>query len=122
MKSSSLPLVCTETLESLEESLDGESSLCKKFVRTYVDMWPERFGRIFDAVNAGNSEHAMDAVLSLRSSCMMVGAVQLGELANDIVKDLNAGCTAAATKHLKALRQCGNKTAGQLTASYANAA
>ncbi|MHA7175605.1 hypothetical protein ACX80D_03030 [Arthrobacter sp. Sr24] len=122
MKPSSLPLVCLATLESLEESLDGEQALCQRFVSTYVDMWPGRFVRIFEAVSAGHSEHAMDAVLSLRSSCKMIGAVRLGELADDLVNDLNAGCMAAATKHLKALRKCGNETAWQLTSSYAQVA
>lgn len=116
------PLVCSETLYSLEESLDGETALCRNFVCRYVDMWPERFVRIHEAVSAGNFEKAMDAALSLRSSSMMVGAARLGELTSALIKDLEIGRISAATKQLKALRKCGNRTAGQLTTSYVNAA
>lgn len=118
----SLPLVCTETLHSLEESLDGERALCRSFVCRYVEMWPERFARIRDAVTAGHWENAMDAVLSLRSSSMMVGAIQLGDLANELAKALDSGRCPAAATHLQALRRCGNRTTGQLSTSYLNAA
>lgn len=118
----SMPLVCTETLESLEDSLDGERALCRSFVCRYIDMWPERFARICDAVTAGHKEHAMDAILSLRSSSLMVGAVQLGDLANEVVKALETGHCSAAAPHLSALRRCGNRTTGQLASGYVNAA
>ena len=117
-----LPLVCTETLHSLEESLDGESALCRSFVCRYVDMWPGRFVRLHEAVSSGQKEDAMDAALSLRSSSLMVGAARLGKLTSDLIKVLETGCDGAASKKLVALRKCGNQTAGQLTASYVNVA
>ncbi|MHA7269798.1 hypothetical protein [Arthrobacter sp. HLT1-20] len=122
MSVTALPLVCTATLHSLEESLDGETALCRNFVCRYVDMWPGRFTRIHEAVSAGQSEAAMDAALSLRSSSMMVGAARLGELTSDLIRALEAGCNSAASKKLAALRRCGNQTAGQLSASYVNVA
>lgn len=117
-----LPLVCAETLHLLEESLDGERALCRSFVCRFVDMWPERFRRIHEAVKTGHLENAMDAALSLRSSSMMVGAAQLGELTSGLVGTLEEGCNVTAARQLKALRLCGNRTADQLTSSYVNAA
>jgi len=117
-----LPLVCTATLHSLEESLDGEQALCRNFVCRYVDMWPQRFNRIHDAVTTGHQEDAMDAALSLRSSSMMVGAARLGELTSDLIQLIECGHHAAAATKLAALRRCGNQTTCQLTASYVNAA
>ncbi|WP_181034221.1 Hpt domain-containing protein [Arthrobacter sp. GMC3] len=117
-----LPLVCTATLHSLEESLDGERALCRNFVCRYVEMWPQRFSRIHDAVTTGHQEAAMDAALSLRSSSMMVGAARLGELAGDLIQLLECGRAGAAAKKLPALQLCGNQTTCQLTASYVNAA
>ncbi|WP_343319836.1 Hpt domain-containing protein [Arthrobacter sp. TMP15] len=117
-----MPLVCTETLHTLEESLNGETALCRSFVCRFIDMWPERFRRIHQAVKAGHLDNAMDAALSLRSSSMMVGAAQLGELASDLVRTLESGCNVNAARQLRVLRQCGNLTAAQLTSSYVNAA
>lgn len=122
MTVTALPLVCTDTLHSLEESLDGETSLCRNFVCRYVDMWPGRFVRIREAVAAGHKEDALDAALSLRSSSLMVGATRLGELTSDLIRVLEMDCNGAASKKLAALRRCGNQTAGQLTASYVNVA
>lgn len=122
MTVTALPLVCTATLHSLEESLDGETTLCRNFVCRYIDMWPGRFFRIREAVAAGHKEDALDAALSLRSSSMMVGAARLGELTSDLIRVLELDSNTAASKKLAALRRCGNQTAGQLTASYLNVA
>ena len=118
----SFPLVCAETLHSLEESLYGEQSLCRNFVCRYIDMWPGRFERIQNAVTAGQLEEAMDAALSLRSSSMMVGAARLGELTTDLIRLIEGGRHAEATNKLAVLGMCGNQTACQLTSSYLNVA
>lgn len=117
-----LPLVCTATLHSLEESLDGEQALCRSFVCRYVEMWPQRFSRIHLAITTGQQEDAMDAALSLRSSSIMVGAARLGELASELISLIECGRHGAAAKKLAALRLCGNQTACHLKASYVNAA
>lgn len=118
MATAKLPLVCTATLHSLEESLDGERELCRNFVCRYVEMWPRRFERIYDAVSSGHNEEALDSALSLRSSCLMVGASQLGKLTNDLIRLLGSERPSATAKKLAALQACGNQTAQQLTASY----
>ena len=122
MANSQLPLVRTDTLHLLEDSLDGERALCRNFVCRYIEMWPERFARIQAAVTAGHDEDAMDSALSLRSSAMMVGAEQLGELVSDLIRLIESGCQSGAAKKLSALHACGNQTAGQLTTSYLNVA
>ena len=118
MAAAHLPLVCTATLNSLEESLDGERELCLNFVCRYVEMWPGRFDRIYDAVSSGHDEEALDSALSLRSSALMVGAAQLGKLTNDLIRLLGSGCPSVTAKRLAALKACGNQTAWQLTTSY----
>jgi len=121
MPSTKLPIVCMDTLHSLEESLDGEREYCLGFVCRYVEMWPGRFARIHDAITAGHQEDAMDATLSLRSSSMMVGASRLGKLADDLVELLKGESYAAAATKLAALHLCGNMTTGQLTDGYIRA-
>lgn len=122
MAAAKLPLVCAATLHSLEESLDGERELCRSFVCRYVEMWPGRFERIYDAVSSGHHEEALDSALSLRSSCLMVGAAQLGKLTNDLIHLLGIGRPCATAKKLAALQACGNQTARQLTTSYVDPA
>ncbi len=117
-----LPLVNAATLHSLEESFDGERDLCRNFVFSYVQMWPGRFERIYVAVCSGCDEDAMDSALSLRSSCLMVGAVRLGQLTNDLIHLLGSGRPSATAKKLAALRACGDKTALRLTTTYVDAA
>ena len=116
------PLVCTATLHSLEESLDGAQALCRNFVGRYIEMWPGRFARLSEALTRGHFEDAMDAALSLRTSSMMVGAVQLGELATDIIRFLESDRTASATRKLPTLHRCGDLTIHQLAVSYVNVA
>ena len=87
-----------------------------------ITIWPGRFERIHAAVLAGHREDAMDAVLSLRSSSMMVGAARLGEMATDLILLLKGGRCAAAAEKLTALQLCGNETTCHLTASYINVA
>lgn len=110
------PLVCVDTLLSLQESLDGKMVLCRNFVSRYVQMWPGRFDRIHAALISGNTEDALDSVLSLRSSSLMVGAAKLGEHTTDLIQLLQGQSHSAALMKLATLRACGNQTAGQLTA------
>ena len=116
------PPVCTETLSSLEESLLGERTLCLQFVYRYIDMWPHRFERIYDAVMASHSDDAMDAALSLRSASMMVGAARLGELSTELILLIESERFDDAAMELDALRRCGNQTTCHLTDSYINVA
>ncbi|WP_425863818.1 hypothetical protein [Arthrobacter sp. TWP1-1] len=117
-----LPLVCTATLHSLEESLHGERALCRNFVCRYIEMWPGRFERIQEAVMSGHVDDAMDSALSLRSSSLMVGAARLGQITSELIHLLECGRHTAAVKKLLALQRCGNQTAGQLITTYVNAA
>lgn len=114
MSVAKLPLVCVDTLVSLQESLDGEKSLCRNFVSRYVEMWPGRFDRIHAALTSGDNEAALDSVLSLRSSSLMVGAAELGELSTDLFHLLECRSHSAALKKLPRLQSCGNQTASQL--------
>ena len=113
-----LPLVCQPSLHTLKESLDGDATLCRRFVGRYLDMLPARVSRIHATVTAGDWEGAMDAALSLFSSSMMVGAARLGELACRLVRLLKDHHLVCAAEQLGALRRCGNQTIAELTNCY----
>lgn len=116
------PLVCLETLQALEASMDGERSHCRHFVLLYIDRWPQRFTRLHDSITTEDHEAAMDAALSLRNASVMVGAPRLGKLATTMVHHLEEGQNTAAAQLLAAVRWCGDKTMHQLKASYLNRA
>ncbi|WP_343320600.1 Hpt domain-containing protein (plasmid) [Arthrobacter sp. TMP15] len=111
-------LFCPEVLQSLQEFLGGEKSLCSHFVLLYIDMWPGRFKRIYDAVKAGHREDAMDAALSLRTASAMVGAQRLSELTTEIIHLLDSGKPTAAIKTLETLQLCGTQTMTKLKIAY----
>lgn len=118
MTTTHVPLVCNKSLHDLEVSLFGEEQLCRNFVSRYIEMWPDRFARLHDAVTSHDHEKAMDAALSLRSSSIMVGAARLGCLATDLIVLLESGQHTATAKNLATLHLCGAQTMSQLTASY----
>lgn len=118
MPDSHIELVSKEALESLEESLDGDRSLCRDFINRYITMWSGRLERIHDAVIEGHEENAMDAILSLRSASIMVGACRLGDLTTGIIRLLEGGHITAVGKLLTTLKLYGNQTMHQLKVSY----
>lgn len=120
MENSQLPLVCLETLQSLEKSLDGERDLSRNFVIRYVDMWPSRLERIQNATTTDDRKEAMDASLSLRSASVMVGVTRLADLALGIIELIEGGPTATLTKLVTALQLCGDQTMHHLKFSYIN--
>lgn len=115
------PLVCTETLRALQESLDGEKDSCRNFVSRYVEMWPGRFERISAAVASGDNDLAMDSALSLRSSSLMVGAARLSALTDELIRLLEGRHASAARRKLASIQACGNETAGKLSATCVTA-
>lgn len=64
-------LVDAAVLAELEAELPGAA---RRFVAEFVRLWAHRYARIAGAVAAGSTEEALDAVLSLKVSSMMLGA------------------------------------------------
>jgi len=62
-------------LQALAEEL-GDSRLALRFLSTYLNMLPGRLLRISNGLGHHDLEASMDAVLSLKISSAMVGAVE----------------------------------------------
>ncbi|MCQ9163339.1 Hpt domain-containing protein [Arthrobacter sp. STN4] len=112
------PLVSLAQLHELEDSLGGETALCKGFVNNYVNMWSGRFQRLASAVTAEDLDDAMDAALSLCTSSHMVGAQRLEQCTQDLIKNLRNGCLGGATAALPSLGRCGQRTVDALLERY----
>jgi len=78
------PYVDPSVLQSLRCELEPDAEYCDVFVNSYIQQLPRRLDRLRHAVEAMDLDAAMDAVLSVKTSSMMVGAAYLGRLADEL--------------------------------------
>lgn len=102
-----LPLVSRDILGTLREDLQ-DPGIYRNYVELNMQMWEGRYSRLTTALRAGNSADALDALLSVKSSSRMVGAVQLSELAGTLQNCLDTPAKAASI--LPELEACGRMT------------
>ncbi|MFJ6280528.1 Hpt domain-containing protein [Arthrobacter subterraneus] len=111
--SNELPIVSERIFTDLQADLE-EPEATLRFLLNYLEMWDGRFTRLSAAVSAGNKERAMDAVLSVRTSARMIGALRLAQVATDIERHLLGGDTRGAALLLEDLEFCGRATMQEL--------
>ncbi|MFP3578788.1 Hpt domain-containing protein [Arthrobacter sp. fls2-241-R2A-200] len=77
-------LVDHTVLTELQAELGGDQGIILAFVRNYVALLPWRVSRLHRALENLDMEDAMDAVLSLKTSSAMVGAICMNRLATEM--------------------------------------
>ncbi|NQD89038.1 Hpt domain-containing protein [Paenarthrobacter sp. CM16] len=77
-------LVDRTVLTGLQAELGGDQAIINTFVRNYVELLPWRVDRLHHALENLDIEDAMDAVLSLKTSSHMVGAICMNRLAREL--------------------------------------
>ncbi|BCW57759.1 MULTISPECIES: hypothetical protein [Micrococcaceae] len=77
-------LVDRTVLTELQAELGGDQAIITTFVRNYVGLLPWRVDRLHIASENLDIEDAMDAVLSLKTSSHMVGAICMERLAAEL--------------------------------------
>ncbi|MDR6986090.1 HPt (histidine-containing phosphotransfer) domain-containing protein [Paenarthrobacter nitroguajacolicus] len=77
-------LVDRTVLTELQAELGGDQAIITSFVRHYVELLPWRVERLHHALQKLDIEDAMDAVLSLKTSSHMVGAICMNRLATEL--------------------------------------
>ena len=112
-----LPLLDLTVLRQLEEEL-GDSGVARSFVRDYIGIWESRIQYLIRSVADDDSEAAMDAVLSLKSSSTMVGGVRLAQLAGELEEAVRDGNMARAQSLLDDVAQRGSETVDELQSGY----
>jgi len=93
-------LVDRTVLTELQAELGGDPGIISTFVRTYIQLLPWRVGRLYHALEKQDIEDAMDAVLSLKTSSHMVGAICMNRLATELELSIRL---LAASDHLDEL-------------------
>lgn len=108
-----LPLVDRGVLDLLHEEL-AAPELYRAYVGRYLEMWPDRYRRLVSAVDAEDDEALMDAVLSVKTSAGMLGALRLEQLVLDMEDAVRKRRMDRVRALLAELELCGQFTTEQL--------
>ncbi|MFZ4895882.1 hypothetical protein ACL9RL_15680 [Plantibacter sp. Mn2098] len=73
--------VSADELRRLLRELSGDLLSRRRFVRTYVEMWPTRLSRLVAAIDDDDLDETKVVLLSIRSSSVMLGVTGLAHLA-----------------------------------------
>ncbi|MBM6622432.1 Hpt domain-containing protein [Micrococcaceae bacterium RIT802] len=111
------PLVDLAILHDLEQQLDGRSAVLD-FVGDFASLWAARYTRVAEALRTGDDEAALDALLSLKASASMVGAIRLAGRAEEIESAMKRGDVGDGKTFLPALSTCGQLTLHALETLY----
>jgi HPt (histidine-containing phosphotransfer) domain-containing protein len=115
--SRNLPLIDPAVLVNLGDEL-GDASLARSFAEDFLEATSLRIGRFEEALTRQDAEDAMDAVLGIKATSAMAGAVQLAHLATECVTFLRAGDFTRAAAGLAAVRTCAEQTTTVLRDGY----
>lgn len=114
---SALPLLDAAALTRLEEEL-GDAKVARAFARDFAMAAAKRFRSLSDAVGSGDQAAAVDSVLSLKASSLMVGASRLAGLAARLERVIRDGELDTAVGALDEVRACSNATVSELLTGY----
>lgn len=122
-ESPDLPVLDDSVLALLRAETDYDDGIWKVFVRDFIDQMPPRIEKIRSTLTSGDGKGAMAAVLSLRTSAQMVGAMQLAGVALELEEDLRCADNGSdpagalpglAAKYLRRITYAGQRTTDQL--------
>ena len=112
-----MPLLDLTVLRQLEEEL-GDSGVARSFVTDYIGIWDKRLSYLERSVEGHDVEQAMDALISVKISALMVGASRLARLAVEAECLLRARDLTAVRLLLPDLAQTGEETVIALKIGY----
>jgi HPt (histidine-containing phosphotransfer) domain-containing protein len=108
-----LPLVDRSVAEELGEGL-ADQGIAQALVGDFADAWHTRFQCLETALESQDRADSLDAVLSIKTSSMMVGASQLAKISSQVESLVRAADYAAATAALPLVDRCGAATVNEL--------
>ncbi|MDQ0619802.1 Hpt domain-containing protein [Arthrobacter globiformis] len=116
-ESATLPVLDLDVLHDLEEDM-GNTGVAHNFARDYIRIWDKRRTYLEASVEDDDAEAAMDAVLSLKNSALMVGATRLAKLAVDLEQLVKRGDLSTARQLLPCVALTGAETVSGLKLGY----
>lgn len=76
-------------LRRLLRELSGDLRSRRRFVETYVEMWPSRLSRLGAAIADEDDDETRVVLLSIRSSSVMLGVIGVAALASTGLRALD---------------------------------
>lgn len=107
------PLITREVLDILRDEI-AAPEVYGEYVGRSLAMWPSRYRRLASALNSGDEEALMDAVLSVKTSAGMMGALRLARLAAEMEDAVRERRMSVVRALLDELENCGRLTMEQL--------
>lgn len=116
-ESAALPVLDLDVLHELEADM-GSTGIAHNFARDYIKIWNKRRTYLEASVEDNDAEAAMDAVLSLKNSALMVGASRLAQLAVNLERLVKNGDLPAVRRLLPFVALTGDQTVSGLKQGY----
>lgn len=112
-----VPLVDQRALRELGEDFDSPT-VVQDFARDFVQSWEGKYQRLAVSIHQGDQMRAKEAVLSVKVTSIMVGAVRLAHLAVHLEQLIENKDMDAATRSLACVEACGSETRTELLETY----
>lgn len=111
------PFIDLAVLHELEQQINDRSTVLA-FVHDFVDLWESRYGRLVQSLKVSDPDAALDALLSIKTSSAMAGALRLSQEAKALEDTVKSGDHRAANGALPNLQACGQQTVRELCDRY----
>ncbi|MGW9412708.1 Hpt domain-containing protein [Arthrobacter cupressi] len=111
------PLLDLAVFQLLEDQLDNPL-IARSFASDFAKLWTLRYEVLAGAVERGDIAGALEAILSLKTSSIMVGGMRLAGLAGEFEEHIRKGGVRDARSLLAAVAECGHATVLELQGSY----
>ena len=106
--------VDADELRRLLRELSGDLRSRRRFVQTYVEMWPTRLARLGAALDAHDTDESKVVLLSIRSSSVMLGVIGVAGLASAGLQAIELGRLERAREIHTALQEVGCRSCERL--------
>lgn len=97
-------------LERLCAALNDDRQACHSFITSFCARWPARLLALSDAIDHAEFLPALDAVLSIKSSAGMMGALRLVDVSTQLEASLRDAQASATGVLLDRVRRTGDET------------
>ncbi|HXH34644.1 MAG TPA: hypothetical protein VNJ54_09560 [Plantibacter sp.] len=101
-------------LRRLLRELSGDLRSRRRFVQSYVEMWPTRLARLGAAIQDGDAEETKVVLLSIRSSSVMLGVIGVAALASTGLRAIEEQDHARVLETRNALEDIGERSCQRL--------
>lgn len=111
------PLLNLTALRAMESDFHDATPV-RNFVQDFISIWNDRYARLLDASADEDRRAAINVLMGIKVSSVMLGADQLKSVAEDIELRVRKGSARVSDSLLIALHDCGERTVRELNDVY----